>query len=109
MARWREGPGRYMSSQLRTQHHRRLPARRRRIRQHLTDQAEPRIAIEALEELRALRERAKQLGFRNIVVIDEDLGRSGSGIGNCLWDSSALQRDGSRRLPNHACAQRGPD
>jgi len=28
----------------------------------------------------ALRERAKQLGFRNIVVIDEDVGRSGGGM-----------------------------
>ena len=65
--------------------------------------------LEGQQRQYALRERAKQLGFRNIVVIDEDLGRSGSGIGNCLWDSSALQRDGSRRLPNHACAQRGPD
>jgi DNA invertase Pin-like site-specific DNA recombinase len=36
--------------------------------------------LEGQQRQYALRERAKQLGFRNVVVIDEDLGRSGSGM-----------------------------
>jgi DNA invertase Pin-like site-specific DNA recombinase len=36
--------------------------------------------LEGQQRQYALRERAKQLGFRNVVVIDEDLGRSGGGM-----------------------------
>jgi DNA invertase Pin-like site-specific DNA recombinase len=36
--------------------------------------------LEGKERQYALAERAKQLGFRNVVVIDDDLGRSGSGM-----------------------------
>jgi DNA invertase Pin-like site-specific DNA recombinase len=35
--------------------------------------------LEAKERQYSLAERAKQLGFSKVVVIDEDLGRSGSG------------------------------
>ena len=36
--------------------------------------------LEGQQRQYALRERAKQLGFRSVVVIDEDLGRSGGGM-----------------------------
>jgi len=36
--------------------------------------------LEGQQRQYALRERAKQLGFRDVVVIDEDLGRSGGGM-----------------------------
>jgi DNA invertase Pin-like site-specific DNA recombinase len=36
--------------------------------------------LEGKERQYALSERAKQLGFRNVVVIDDDLGRSGGGM-----------------------------
>jgi DNA invertase Pin-like site-specific DNA recombinase len=42
----------------------------------------------------ALAERARELGFREIVVIDDDLGRSGSGL---------VERPGFQRLVGEVC------
>lgn len=45
--------------------------------------------LEGKERQYALAERAKQLGFSKVVVIDEDLGRSGSGAQERLGSSAA--------------------
>lgn len=42
----------------------------------------------------ALVDRARELGFRDVVVIDEDLGRSGSGL---------IERPGFQRLVAEVC------
>jgi hypothetical protein len=41
--------------------------------------------LEGKERQYALTERAKQLGFTKVVVIDEDLGRSGAGTQERQW------------------------
>jgi Resolvase, N terminal domain len=52
--------------------------------------------LEGKEQQYALAERAKQLGFSKVIVIDEDLGRSGSG---------AQERRGFGRLLASHCRQ----
>ena len=55
----------------------------------------------------ALAERAKALGWRNVVVVDEDLGHSGGGTARSGFDCllySGMHRHGWRRIRNRVLA-----
>lgn len=51
--------------------------------------------LESQRRQYALAERARELGFREVIVIDDDLGRSGSGL---------VDRPGFQRLVTEVCA-----